>query len=373
MYQRVKIDHYRAFKSLDVPDLARVNLFVGKNNAGKTAFLEAIELLAAGGDPSVLRRGLLRREELLLRPDGGSGESALLDPSHLFYGHRMEKYARFELSGEGAVPSRSVACTVVPLMSMREDEPGIDQQERLFDTAVDQVDSPMALRIDRGHMPSPTIRITDDGGISLRGMGIRRLSESGTAEGLAPVHFVDTNGDYRRELAAHWDQVVLRPDELRVTEFLRVIQPDLERVAFLSANAIAARSQAIVKLTSGQDRYPIGSMGDGLKRLLAIALMLARARGGVCLIDEVDTGLHYSTLEDLWRLVVTMARDMDVQVFATSHSGDCIRALAWLAEDRPELACDVRLHRIDSALATTTVFTADEVALAARNYMELRG
>ena len=41
-------------------------------------------------------------------------------------------------------------------------------------------------------------------------------------------------------------------------------------------------------------------MGEGMSRMFGIALALVNAKDGMLLIDEVDTGLHYSVLPDLW-------------------------------------------------------------------------
>ncbi len=41
-------------------------------------------------------------------------------------------------------------------------------------------------------------------------------------------------------------------------------------------------------------------------------------------------------MESMWRFIVEASRRLDVQVFATSHSGDCLRALAWLQAEQPE-------------------------------------
>lgn len=34
-YETLKIENFRGIKSLEIDDLARVNLFVGRNNCGK--------------------------------------------------------------------------------------------------------------------------------------------------------------------------------------------------------------------------------------------------------------------------------------------------------------------------------------------------
>jgi AAA15 family ATPase/GTPase len=106
---------------------------------------------------------------------------------------------------------------------------------------------------------------------------------------------------------------------------------------------------------------------------LALAIFLARAAGGVLLVDEIDTGLHYTTLESMWRFVIETARRLDVQVFATSHSGDCVRSLAWLQSDDSNLASEVSVHRIEKGVNEAVRYSAAEIETAARHHIEVRG
>lgn len=119
----------------------------------------------------------------------------------------------------------------------------------------------------------------------------------------------------------------------------------------------------------GGRRIPIGSMGDGIWRLLGVALALTSARGGVLLIDEIDTGLHYSVLVDMWRLVFKTACSLDVQVFATTHSRDCYEALASVTEaGRTEIS----LQRIERGRLDAIAFTEVEIQQAAERGLEVR-
>lgn len=71
MFNSVKILGYRGFKSLAVDRLRRVNLIAGPNNSGKTSLLEAIFLLAHGGNP----QPAIRKNVVL----GGIGRGVGLD------------------------------------------------------------------------------------------------------------------------------------------------------------------------------------------------------------------------------------------------------------------------------------------------------
>ena len=127
-----------------------------------------------------------------------------------------------------------------------------------------------------------------------------------------------------------------------------------------------------VKLQRSDRRFPLGSMGDGIKRLLVLAMTLVKSAGGYLLVDEIDTGLHYSVMVKMWKLVVETARRLDIQVFATSHSLDCIQALAGLYEDEPDVRDELSLHRIEKGAETSIRYSADEILAAARRQVEVR-
>jgi len=75
-----------------------------------------------------------------------------------------------------------------------------------------------------------------------------------------------------------------------------------------------------------REMIPLPLVGDGMVRLASIVLAIASAPGGVVLVDEVENGLHYSVMEKVWRAIGEAAQSQDVQIFATTHSFECIGA-----------------------------------------------
>ncbi len=72
----------------------------------------------------------------------------------------------------------------------------------------------------------------------------------------------------------------------------------------------------------------VNSLGDGVRRLFGLLLAVTAARNGFLLIDEIEIGLHWSVQQALWQSLFTFAEDLDVQVFATTHSEDTVSAFA---------------------------------------------
>lgn len=96
MLSHVTISQYRGFKEFAVTGLAQVNLFVGKNNSGKSALLEAVHFLASGGDPAVLVGAATERGETF---PGEFEELSFVDVSHFFWFIRYFRGKRHGFSG----------------------------------------------------------------------------------------------------------------------------------------------------------------------------------------------------------------------------------------------------------------------------------
>jgi predicted ATP-dependent endonuclease of OLD family len=116
----------------------------------------------------------------------------------------------------------------------------------------------------------------------------------------------------------------------------------------------------------------LGSFGAGLTRLLALTLALCGRRGASVLVDEIDAGLHYSTMRGMWETLIAIALRLDLQVFVTTHSSDCWQSLGRLCAADSELAKQVRVHRLERGLDRSIEFTADELAVAAGRDIEIR-
>jgi ABC-type taurine transport system ATPase subunit len=135
---------------------------------------------------------------------------------------------------------------------------------------------------------------------------------------------------------------------------------------------VGSRAGAVVALKGKQGRFPIGSMGEGMRRLLALATSLAVSKGGSLFVDEIDTGLHYTVMADMWKLVVKAARDTGVQVFATTHSWDCIEGLAYLCNREPGLMEQVAIHKIDRALPNSVAFAGSSIVKMVKSDIDPR-
>lgn len=357
MLTALHIENYRAFRALDVAPLARVNLFVGENNVGKTALLDAVDLLSYRDSHEALWRASDRRGEASFadsNQDHGAWDYVEFDLGLLMHGRGVQ-------DGAGFVIEATTDGEVQRLHAMVGRVAG-NGLTLTLDTDQHNVSMPLS---PNGRMVDQAHRFRDASGPTWH----RAL----TAPERAETRFLSTHRDDLQDVARFWESLVLTPDEEPILAALRILEPDLERLAFVGSSMPGSHARGfVVKLRGADRRLPLGSLGDGMRRLLAITLHLVRARGGVLIVDEIDAGLHHSVMASMWRLVAETAQRLDVQVFATTHSHDCVYALASLCDDAPALADAVALHRIERDGARTVRYAASEVAIAAQHRIEVR-
>jgi hypothetical protein len=187
----------------------------------------------------------------------------------------------------------------------------------------------------------------------------RRLAFVGGAAGERefkyPFYSVPALSLTDRQVASLWDKVHLTDLENEVLEGLQLIHPRISGVAFLGETRVNKRRVAVVRLSESSERYPLKSMGDGLSRVLQMILALVSAKDGILLVDEFENGLHWTVQPKLWELAFRLAKRLNVQVFATTHSQDCVKAFssAWLADEDAGT-----FHRLDRGSADGVRVTA---------------
>ena len=369
MLKSIEIKGYRCFEQYRMEGLSRVNLLVGKNNCGKTALLEAIWLAVTEGDPKVLLDIVERRGELVLVDDqeqyGTGSEPSGTFVDHFFRGHTIDFGTSFSICsdmqpGDG----NSVSFTIGDAME------GSDRVD--LKTFLERAsDFPGELRLiiinSNGRIPSLSIPIVLNRETQ-RAFRNRRKRDRKKAQYVFPE--ITRSGS----LSAMWGKVIREGCKSDVIEAMRLLDTnvlDVDFIPIINRFSKSASDSVIIALVSGE-RLPLGTLGDGMRYLLGLAISLVQADGGVILIDEIDTGLHYSVMGDLWRLVVETAKQRDIQVFATTHSQDCVRGLAWLCDNYPDLKQEVSLQKIHPEIEKAVDIDGDGIVLAVEQRIEVR-
>jgi AAA15 family ATPase/GTPase len=161
-----------------------------------------------------------------------------------------------------------------------------------------------------------------------------------------PYQFIPTQGVSDNKTAALWDSISLTNLETKVIEGLKLIEPTISGIAFVKSEFSGGRIP-LVKLEDMDEPIPLKNLGDGMSRLLQIILSLVTAKDGALLIDEFENGLYWDIQEDVWKVVFKLAEELNVQVFATTHSRDCIAGFQKAWAENEDKGAFLRLTKKD--------------------------
>lgn len=367
MLKSLKIDNFRGFKSFELQHLGRINLLVGANNSGKTSILEAIQILCSRTYMVSLQRLMTYRGEYWwTEADSRKNGASELDIRHLFHGEYTAPGRELSIVG---VHSNHQEKLVASIHAIEQSEPVSWDSDRDL--------GELNLVVNwTGQEEEEDIKLPLSPRAGLSTNYIRRQRPIGS---VTKTQLLTPFSLEVADIIAMFDRVVLTPEEMTVIEALQAIEPTIERIASVSIDTYpyssrqwSTRGGFLVRCSDRKQPIPIGSMGDGVWRMLGLVLAILCTQGGVLLVDEIDSGLHFTTMSDMWRVIWEIATKLDVQVFATTHNSDCWTSLASIASNEKVDGHGITIQRIEQGKTTAVAFNEREIAIAAERGIEVR-
>jgi energy-coupling factor transporter ATP-binding protein EcfA2 len=327
-WKSIHIERFRRLENLRLDDLGAVNLLVGKNNSGKTSVLEA---LAIASHPTSATQWIDVGRERELK----SARTPLLEVLGWFFPHDRPRENGYDgtaalhmtLMGGGSVDIRA------EYKEFRQVEMTPESEE--VSDFVDDEPSEYAATLKIWLKNDPRRTLLEETPVIHEFSG-KSFKEVGTGARLVPCQWV-TPVSHRtsRQLLAGIDQILEERMKPEVIRLLQLLAPDVEDIEIRSPQG---RGAVIHLYHCKIGHVPLAVEGDGMRRALAFASACVQARGGVLLLDEVETALHPEALSGVFRFLVEMCRAARVQLFVSTHSLEAVDAmLASVGDDVSDL------------------------------------
>lgn len=329
MISTLELQQFRGLEHVKFEKLGRVNLIVGGNNVGKTSILESLVLLF--GDQNQLTE--LPNTFREVPPKGADAVASfwkLLLKEERIYEFRI-------ITNIGSIEGCENSRQNWAFSRMRPDgvELGI------------------------------CLSFESDGSMSIKSYK-------------APFHLsiLSTKQKDPATISELYNRIApLNPDnEAKIEELLRnSIEPRLRRLRYARPEGTKIH---LVYVDLGEGKMiPFTQMGQAFARTLQVYCEIFAQRPKILLIDEIENGLYYEGMEDYWKGLMAVLEDQDVQLFATTHSRECMEAAYRAAKDMPGdplryLRLDRRID--DPAKIVATTFGKEEMATAIEFNREMR-
>lgn len=310
MADLVEIKGFKGFEDFSLKDLKRVNLIGGKNNIGKTALMEALQLYLGSHDAfdvaSQLVKTLERRQKSLSERNKAEFD---LD---FFYGNINAL--------EIKVNDKSLKVSLVnDLLRV------VDHENRNVEyvptTEFDDLDP------DRFDVSNEEL-IKINFGKEERFFPVSHLHRRrsaffrrGVSDSTQEITFISSSTTDETQIAILYGNLVDANKEFYLNDSLSLFDESI-----LALKQVVTENGVLLKLLTNYQEKPIllSSFGEGINRYIAILCAIWASKDGFLFIDEIENGIHYSNYPKLWKLIFEASKLANCQLFITTHSKECI-------------------------------------------------
>ena len=272
----IEIKEFKCFKDFKAEGFKRVNLIGGKNNIGKTVFLEASYINVSGKTISHLITSIIN---IKLNREYSN-----------FVFQNPEDFLKIGVKWLDYIGVYNVYSNINKHLFFIEEQGA----KKLYNFVLNnQKDSINANEIN----------------ISFK--------QSGN------VNFIDIYSWGNKKLSLIFRSIQEKDKEEELNSFLNFFDNNVENFKVFGDKP---------KCKTNNIYRDITEFGDGLRHYISIICALYACENGYLFIDEIENGIHYSQLDKLWEIILTLSKQTNCQVFATTHSKEMLESFARISK-----------------------------------------
>lgn len=315
--KNVELVNFKCFKELNVNNLKRVNLIGGKNNIGKTSFLEAIEMLSKPKSAFGLRimvSDVIRRRQL---------KRNMLFP-------QSQQFQEFEMDFFDEEKKEIILKNNFFNLKLKY----INTGERIESNNIQLFSSSMMQPFNqefKKSAPTPFLEFTfnnDKLASSVQDFLNTLVQDKNHTKN--NVNFISSTTTDEMSLATYYGSLITSNQEEYLNESLKLFDSNI-----LALKVIPTQGGTILKLKleNRQQLTLLSSLGEGINRYIAILCAIWASKDGYLFIDEIENGIHYTNYKKLWKIIFEASKMANCQIFTTTHSKECIEIFNEINKD----------------------------------------
>ena len=272
--KNISFENFKCFKKLEFDGFKRVNLIGGKNNVGKTSFMEGINLTVYSEDALKLHTNI--RQMIKDRQNDDIDIDFFYNDEDNININTDKKNIKITYIKNPIKENRMTSAPYFNLIL------GFSEFE-----------------LDIYDFCNPKIIIKDD------------------------YHFIHSSKFNEEYIAALYGNVINLGKEDYIDNSLKMFDENI-----IALRQIFNNNKVTLKLKLKDREKPVllSSFGEGVNRYIAIICAIWASKDGYLFIDEIENGIHYTNYPKLWKLIFEISKEANCQIFAATHSKECIEA-----------------------------------------------
>lgn len=344
MLKDLKIKNFKCFKDFEIKNLKQVNLITGGNNAGKSTLIEAITLLF---NPNIA-----------YFINGLSFYTEFNEIACFSFFNKMNSNELIEISTSENKQNLKINLEEEPIEENEDKSSQLeffreskDNLRFIFDyTYVNEHKRTRERVIISKKIPYRNRRMSNFTNLT------KKISHS------QMIHLSD--------YAKLYENLQDNKQEAEIINIINKTMPN-EHI-----KEITIGTDNTLKIDIGYDKLiPFYALGDGITKLFKLLICIYNSQNGIVVIDEVENGFHHSVLVSLWKVIFTAAKEFNVQIFATTHSWECIAAYMEAFEElglEDDFDNYYRLEKDKNEEISYVEYFSNELRIALENNFETR-
>ena len=303
-----KVENFKRFESFEMENIGQFNLIVGDNNVGKTTVLEALLF------------------DIDINEFIGRLIYVLEFRSIYILDENIQKTFDFYLSQKGTSGKlnfyfKAIDDTKINTLTYR-----VTNKNTLAENEVLSLQKILLTNPSKNHLVISNYNNTAK----------IDFPNSILTEDYAP--FVSVNSGYEEDLADFYSERI-QPSNFtkkKLIEDIKVFVPEIWDIE-ISSSIVENENFIIARHTDFDNPLPITMFGEGVIKLLRILLEIYMCKNDRLMIDEIDTGIYHGRFKKFWKIILIAAKRNNVQLFATTHSQECLKFIKEVLEEDDEL------------------------------------
>lgn len=309
------IHQFRGLRNLKLNELGNVNILVGINNSGKTSILEAIATYARPFDLSEWINTSWRREVKASRRSAVDALKWLFPQDQTTEGEI--EFGETHVSSTGKYSVTDVKAHFEEIFRL-----STAQQRDLLEESESEENSNEA-----GAKLTVQIQTFSDSPAQEKTFEIWNTQNKPYPKSSRPSLPVATITPvtHRIEQLSGISDLIKTKNKASILQALNLFDQGIRDITILSPQGM--RPTIEIDHVDFKTTAPVSAFGDGMRRALTFALTIPKVKGGLLLVDEIETAIHFSALQELYSWLIKICQINDVQLFVTTHSLEAVDAL----------------------------------------------